>query len=288
MSEATIGVIGGSGLYEIPLEDISWKSVDTPFGVPSDQYLVGTLSGRRVAFLARHGRGHCLLPSEVNFRANVYGMKALGVERLLSASAVGSLQEDVHPLDVVLPDQFIDRTRHRADTFFGQGIAAHVGFAEPFCPQLRAHLMRAGGQVDATVHPDGTYVCMEGPQFSTKAESFLYRSWGAKVIGMTNVTEARLAREAEICYATMALVTDYDCWHEEEEHVSVEALLANLKANAATAARLLEATIASLPEARDCACGSALATAIITAPDRIPPEARERLGLLVGRYLQDK
>ena len=247
MSRTRIGIIGGSGLYEIPLENATWQRVETPFGEPSDEYRLGTLEGREVAFLARHGRGHQKLPHEVPFRANVYGMKSLGVERILSASAVGSLREEMPPLDVVLPDQFIDRTRHRVDTFFGDGIAAHVSLAEPFCPELRKHLAQAGTKVEATVHASGTYICMEGPQFSSKAESFLYRSWGADVIGMTNLTEARLAREAEICYATVALVTDYDCWHEEEEAVTVDAVIENLRRNAKTAEALLRGALQSLP-----------------------------------------
>jgi len=285
MADPKIGVIGGSGLYDIPLEDATWHEAETPFGPPSDRIRVGRLEGADVAFLARHGQGHRILPGEVPFRANIWALKALGVERILSASAVGSLREDLPPRDVVIPDQFIDRTRHRPDTFFGDGVAVHVSLADPFCPQLRGALLEAGEGVEATVHDGGTYICMEGPQFSTRAESHLYRSWGASVIGMTNLTEARLAREAEICYATIALVTDYDCWHEEEEDVSVETVVENLRRNARTAEGLVRGAVSSLPAARDCGCGSALGTAIITRPDAIPPEARERLALLLGSYL---
>jgi len=285
MADPKIGVIGGSGLYDIPLDEAVWHEPETPFGEPSDRIRVGLLEGVEVAFLARHGQGHRILPSEVPFRANVWAMKALGVERILSASAVGSLREDLPPRDVVIPDQFIDRTRHRPDTFFGDGVAVHVSLADPFCPQLRGALLEAGKGVEAAVHGGGTYVCMEGPQFSTRAESHLYRSWGASVIGMTNLTEARLAREAEICYATIALVTDYDCWHEEEEDVSVETVVENLRRNARTAEGLVRGAVSSLPAARDCGCGSALATALITRPEAIPAGTRERLALLLDPYL---
>ena len=288
MSEASaeIGIIGGSGLYALAAQSgLEEVEVDTPFGSPSGPYRLGEVAGRKVAFLSRHGAGHRYMPSELNYRANVWGMKALGVSRIVSASAVGSLKQEYAPRHFVIVDQFIDRTKDRPCTFFGDGLVAHVGFAEPLCPQLRSLAVKAAGQEEVTVHEGGTYVCMEGPQFSTKAESHLYRSWGADVIGMTNLTEAKLAREAEICYVTLAMVTDYDCWHEEEEHVSVEALLGHLKANAEAANRLAAALVASIPEERACGCGQALKTALITRPEAIPKAARERLGLLVDRYL---
>ena len=275
---ATMGVFGGSGLYDLAgLEGARTVSLDTPYGPPSDALFVGRIGGRSVAFLARHGRGHRLLPSEINYRANVWAMARLGVERIFSASAVGSLREGIAPRHVVLPDQFIDRTMGRAATFFGEGIAAHVSFADPICPEARGVLAGAAREAGATVHDGGTYVCMEGPAFSTRAESRLYRSWGADVIGMTNLTEAKLAREAQICYATLALVTDWDCWKEDEEAVSVEALLACLRANAALAANALREAVQSVPVPRSCGCGQALATAIVTAPDAIPAQARQRL-----------
>jgi len=277
-----VGVIGGSGLYEMPeISQVEERTVETPFGKPSDAYILGTLAGRRVAFLPRHGRGHRLLPSELNFRANIYGFKLLGVERLLSAGAVGSMRESIRPLDVVLPDQYIDRTRGRASTFFGDGVVAHVSFAEPICPQLRSLLAEAARKVRARMHDGGTYLCMEGPAFSTRAESLLYRSWGVDVIGMTSLQEAKLAREAEICYATIALVTDYDCWHASEEQVSVEQILANLRLNAETASGLLREAIGALPEERTCSCGTALRAAVITEPASIPEEARRRLAVLL-------
>jgi 5'-methylthioadenosine phosphorylase len=285
--DATIGLFGGSGLYALAgMTDLREVRVSTPFGAPSDAVVVGAIGDRRVAFLARHGRNHRLLPGEINYRANVYAMKALGVERILSASAVGSMKQAIHPRDVVLPDQFIDRTQRRNATFFGEGIAAHVGFADPVCPETRTTLLAAAIASGAAAHDGGTYVCMEGPAFSTRAESQLYRSWGVDVIGMTNLTEAKLAREAEICYATLALVTDYDCWHEEEADVSVAGVLENLRANAALAAATLRAAVLSLPQARSaCGCGDALAFAIITPSDTIAPEARTRLGVLLDKYL---
>ncbi len=285
---ASMGIIGGSGLYALAgLDDPREVSVATPFGSPSEPPIVGTIGGRRVAFLARHGRDHRLLPSEINYRANLYALKALGVERVFSASAVGSMREDVHPRDVVVPDQFIDRTSSRASTFFGDGVAAHVSFADPLCPELRSMLIAAAMREGASVHRDGTYLCMEGPAFSTRAESRLYRSWGVDVIGMTNLTEAKLAREAEICYATLALVTDYDCWHEEEEDVSVDALIANLKANAALAARALRRAVLATPTDRArCACGDALGSSILTPRADISPETRIRLGPILGRYVE--
>jgi 5'-methylthioadenosine phosphorylase len=284
---ATIGLIGGSGLYVLSgLSDAREVRLSTPFGDPSDAVFVGTVGDKSVAFLARHGRNHRLLPGEINYRANVYAMKLLGVTRILSASAVGSMKETIRPRDVVIPDQFVDRTLHRISTFFGEGIAAHVAFADPICPETRRILCEAALAAGATAHDRGTYVCMEGPAFSTRAESLLYRSWGVDVIGMTNLTEAKLAREAEICYATLALVTDYDCWHEEEAAVSVTGVLENLQANAALAAATLRAAVLALPEARArCGCGDALLHAIITPRDAISREARARLGVLLARYL---
>ena len=284
---AAIGLIGGSGLYALAgLEDAREVSVSTPFGAPSDAVFIGTVGDRRVAFLARHGRNHRILPGEINYRANVYAMKALGVERILSASAVGSMNEGIHPRDVVLPDQFIDRTQRRIATFFGEGVAAHVALADPVCRQTRNILLEAARAAGATAHDGGTYLCMEGPAFSTRAETRLYRSWGVDVIGMTNLTEAKLAREAEICYATLALVTDYDCWHEEEADVSVTGVLQNLRANAVLAAATLRGAVLALPKERAaCGCGDALCHAIITPRDAIAPDARARLGVLLDKYL---
>ena len=284
-----VGVIGGSGLYEMEgLSEVEEVRMGTPFGEPSDAFVLGTLEGERVAFLSRHGRGHRRMPSEVNYRANIYGMKLLGVERIVSASAVGSLREDIAPLDIVLPDQFVDVTRQRASTFFGEGLAAHVSLADPFCPELRAILSARGRELRLRVHEEGTYLCIEGPQFSTKAESRVYRGLGLSVIGMTNATEARLAREAEICYATIALVTDYDTWHEEEAPVTVEQILGRLRANAASARSLIRATAAALPRARSCECGEALRNAIITDPAAADAVATERLRPIVGRHLRDR
>ena len=287
MDNVTIGIIGGSGLYDMAdVTDRTEVTLTTPFGDPSGPYLLGTLRGKRVAFLARHGAGHRLLPSELNFRANIFGMKMLGVEYILSASAVGSLKEEYKPLDIVIPDQFIDRTKGRISTFFGRGLAAHVGFAHPFCKRL-SRLVSASGQAsEATVHVGGTYVCMEGPQFSTLAESKLYRSWGADIIGMTNLQEAKLAREAEICYSTIALVTDYDCWHPGHDHVTVEMVIANLMQNAKTAQHIIANAVEGLPYERTCECASALKYALITRPDAIPPQVRQDLAPLVGKYLQ--
>jgi 5'-methylthioadenosine phosphorylase len=283
----TKAIIAGSGFYELAgLENARELRLDTPFGSPSDRIVVGRLGNDEVAFLARHGPGHRLLPSEINHRANIFALKTLGVERLLSASAVGSLREQIRPRDIVVVDQFVDRAAHRQATFFGAGIAAHVAFADPVCPETRSVLQRAAKAVDARVHEGGTYACIEGPAFSTRAESHLYRSWGIDVIGMTNLHEAKLAREAEICYATLALVTDYDCWHDEADDVSVEGLLDNLRANRTIAARVLREALGLLPErGAGCGCGDALRDAIITAPDAIPPETRSRLRPLVGRYL---
>jgi len=286
MAEPRIGIIGGSGLYEMAgLTDVREERVETPFGLPSDAYVLGRLEGRPVAFLARHGRGHRLLPSELNFRANIYGFKSLGAEWILSASAVGSMREDVKPRDILIPDQFFDRTSARPSTFFGDGLVVHVAFADPTCRALGDLLERAAREEGAMVHRGGTYLCIEGPQFSTRAESRIYRTWGVDVIGMTNLQEAKLAREAEICYATMALVTDYDVWHETEEDVTVDAVIAVLLENAAMAKAILRRAVRAIPAARTCPCSRALRDAIITARDRIPPATRERLKLLVGKYL---
>jgi 5'-methylthioadenosine phosphorylase len=281
-----IGIIGGSGLYDMAeLHEREERQLTTPFGDPSGPYVVGTLRGRRVAFLARHGAGHRLMPSELNFRANIFGFKLLGVTQILSASAVGSLKEEYRPLDLVFPDQFLDRTNGRISTFFGRGLVAHVGFAHPLCERLRALAADCATEVGATVHRGGTYVCMEGPQFSTLAESRLYRSWGMDIIGMTNLQEAKLAREAEMCYATMALVTDYDCWHPEHDAVTVDLVIANLQQNAQTAQQVIAETVGRLSAARACGCGQALASALITRPDAIPDQTKRDLAPLVGKYL---
>ena len=281
-----IGVIGGSGLYDMAgLTAREELAVSTPFGDPSAPLVVGSLAGQRVAFLARHGAGHRLLPSELNFRANLFAMKTLGVEWILSASAVGSLQEQYRPLDIVIPDQFLDRTRGRVSTFFGRGLVAHITFAHPVCRKLTAIVSESARTTEARVHDGGTYVCMEGPQFSTLAESRLYRSWGMDIIGMTNLQEAKLAREAEICYATLALVTDYDCWHPDHDQVTVEMIVGNLIRNAETAQAVVEAVVERLPVDRTCECATALASAIITRPEAIPPATREQLAPLVSKYL---
>ena len=286
MAEQIVGIIGGSGMYEMDgLEILREEQVRTPFGDPSDRYVLGRLDGRPVAFLARHGRAHSLMPSELNFRANIYGFKLLGAEWILSASAVGSMREDVKPLDILIPDQFFDRTRGRIGTFFGNGLVAHVSLADPTCPVLGEVLYRAGTQAGARMHRGGTYLCMEGPQFSTRAESRIYRGWGVDVIGMTNLQEAKLAREAEICYATMALVTDYDVWHETEDDVSVESVVAVLRQNVRTARVILREAVRMIPPARTCACGHALRDAIITARERIPAEVKRDLAPIVGKYL---
>lgn len=286
MVEARIGVIGGTGLYRMEgLKDAEEVFPDTPFGKPSDAILTGTLDGVGVAFLPRHGKGHRFTPSEIPARANIYALKALGVQRIISVSAVGSLREDIHPLDMVVPDQIIDRTRGRVSTFFGDGIVAHVGFAEPFCSYMTDVLHRGAERMGARVHPKGTYVVMEGPQFSTKAESHMYRSWGADVIGMTALPEAKLAREAEICYSILACSTDYDCWHESETPVTVEMIVANLNKNAVLSQAILADVIPRMSGERSCPCGSALENTIVTASEVIPPEARERLALFVDKYL---
>lgn len=286
MQTAPIGIIGGSGLYDMAgVTDREEIAVQTPFGDPSAPLVVGTLGGRRVAFLARHGAGHRLLPSELNFCANVFAMKMLGVEFILSASAVGSLKQEYKPLDIVVPDQFIDRTKGRISTFFGRGLAAHVGFAHPFCQLLSHVAVEAGRAAGATVHTGGTYVCMEGPQFSTLAESRLYRSWGADVIGMTNLQEAKLAREAEICYTTLALVTDYDCWHPDHDSVTVDMVVATLLQNAKTAQRIIARAVEQLPFERSCECASALRFGIITRAEAIPEDVKRDLAPIVEKYL---
>ena len=289
MPEATIGVIGGSGLYKLPgLENVKEVAINTPFGKPSDALVIGELEGQRVAFLPRHGRGHRIMPTEIPFRANIYALKMLGVERILSASAVGSLKEEVRPLDVLLPDQFIDRTFARVSTFFGEGIVAHVAFADPVCSQVGDAAEASGREVAGlTLHRGGTYVCMEGPAFSTKAESHLYRSWGASVIGMTNLQEAKLAREAEMCYATIALVTDYDCWHESHESVTVEMVIDNLNKNAESARALIKGAISRLAgQDRTCGCANALRYAIISQPEEISDTAKQRLSEIIGKYME--
>ena len=284
--QAEIGIIGGSGLYAMEgLVDGREVRVRTPFGDPSDALVVGTLEGRRVAFLARHGRGHLFSPTEINYRANIYAMKSLGVERVLSVSAVGSLQEDLRPLDFLIPDQFFDRTKHRVSTFFGGGIVAHVGFDKPTCAQLSGVLGDACEEAGVRLHRGGTYVCIEGPQFSTLAEAHVHRQLRFEVIGMTNVTEAKLAREAELCYATVAMITDYDCWYPQHSSVTVAEIIANLNSNTRNAQNVLRAAIRRLPAGRECGCGRALAHAILTDRARIPAAARRRLALLVEKYL---
>ena len=286
MPQAEIGIIGGSGLYSMPgLTDMQEVKQQTPFGDPSDAYVLGSLEGRKVAFLARHGRGHRILPTELNFRANVYGFKQLGVERIVSISAVGSLKEEHKPLEFVIPEQFFDRTRHRVDTFFGNGIVAHIAFADPVCSQLSQVVESACKKAGVTGKRGGTYLNMEGPQFSTKAESNIYRSWGIDVIGMTNLQEAKLAREAEICYVTVAMVTDYDCWHPHHDSVTVDQVVAVLLKNADNAAKVVRETVAAMPAERSCKCGSALAHAILTDPDKIPAATRQKLSLILDKYL---
>jgi 5'-methylthioadenosine phosphorylase len=286
LAQAEIGIIGGSGLYSIPgFTNVREERVETPFGEPSDPLVLGELEGRAVAFLARHGRGHRILPSELNFRANIYAMKKLGVERILSVSAVGSLKEEHKPTDFVVPDQFIDRTFHRNATFFGDGIVGHVAFGDPVCATVAKTAAAACAAAGVAGKLGGTYICMEGPQFSTKAESRLYRSWGADVIGMTNLQEAKLAREAEICYATIAMVTDYDCWREGHDSVSVEQIVAVLHQNAENACKVVKTAVGALPKERNCACATAARYAVLTQPDAIPASTRERVKLLFGKYL---
>ena len=285
MTRPSIGIIGGSGLYHMPgFEAQQEVPVTTPWGGPSDAYVVGRLAGRDVAFLARHGRGHRISPSELNFRANIYGFKSLGVERIISLSAVGSLQEQHRPQDFVLPDQFFDRTRGRVSTFFGDGLVAHISFADPICPQLAGVVADACTSVGVNTKRGGTYLCMEGPAFSTKAESNVYRSWGMDVIGMTNLQEAKLAREAEICYVTVAMVTDYDCWHPHHDAVTVNDIIGNLVKNAQNACAVVAAAVAAMPTGRTCKCGSALAHAILTDKATVPATTRQKLGILVDKY----
>ena len=286
MAEALIGVIGGTGLYQIEgLTDAREAVIDTPFGAPSDAIVTGVLNGVGVAFLPRHGRGHRILPSEIPSRANIYALKSLGVERVISVSAVGSLRENIRPLDMVVPDQLIDRTSGRPSTFFGEGIAAHVGMAEPFCQELRDLLHRSASDMGAHAYPGGTLVTINGPQFSSKAESHMYRSWGADIIGMTALPEAKLAREAELCYSILACSTDYDCWHESSEPVTVEMVVENLMKNTALSKAILADVITRVRPAEGCACGSALENAIVTDRARIPQEAKDRLGILVSKYI---
>ena len=278
MQTAMIGIIGGSGLYHIEgLENIEEITIDTPFGKPSDVYIKGTLSGKEVAFLPRHGRGHTILPSELNFRANILGFKKLGVEYIISVSAVGSMKEEYKPTDILIPDQFFDHTKGRINTFFGNGLVAHIGLAEPTCLKLNDILFQAAKEVDCTIHKGGTYICIEGPQFSTKAESNIYRKWGVDVIGMTNIPEAKLAREAEICYSTLALVTDYDVWHETEENVSADAIIKIINQNVNTAKQIIKNALLKIPSQRSCSCASALEAALLTPKDKIPPKVKADL-----------
>jgi 5'-methylthioadenosine phosphorylase len=287
MAEATIAVIGGSGFYQMEgLTDVEEIAVSTPYGYPSDAIAVGTLAGRRVAFLPRHGLGHRLLPSELPQRANIYALKKLGVEHVISVSAVGSLREEIRPLDMVIPDQLIDRTRGRPSTFFGDGMVAHIGFSHPFCPVLSSLLANCAHDSGVTTHAGGTYVVMDGPAFSTRAESELYRTWGASLIGMTALPEAKLAREAEMCYAILACATDYDCWHETEEIVTADMILQNLLRNVETSKEIVRTAIGRLPSVRECPCKDALATALVTPFDLVPDAAKERLRPIAGRYMQ--
>ena len=285
---AQIGIIGGSGLYEMEgFEGAHEVAVETPFGAPSDRLVLGTLEGKRVAFLPRHARGHRILPGELNFRANIFAQKALGVERILSVSAVGSLKEKYAPLHMVVPDQFVDRTTQRPSTFFGRGLAAHVAFAHPFCGKLSAVMVAACAEAGATHHVGGTYICIEGPEFSTRAESELYRSWGMDIIGMTNLQEARLAREAEICYSTLAMVTDYDCWHPDHDAVTAEYVIGNLGRNAATAKAVLRAAVRRLDESpRDCECANALKFALVTPAELVPEAVKKELAPIIGKYMK--
>lgn len=285
-----IGIIGGSGFYNIDgIKDVKPVKVTTPFGAPSSEYVTGTLEGAEVVFLARHDKGHRILPSEINYRANIYGMKKLGVERIISVSACGSLKEELKPLDIVVPSQFVDRTNYgREMTFFGSGVVAHIQFADPVCPHLSKELYEAGIKAGASMHLGGTYINMEGPQFSTKAESYLYRSWGMDIIGMTNLAEAKLSREAEICYATLACITDYDCWHMDQstESVSVDMIIQNLLKNVDLSKRIVKLVLPKLVKKRDCVCASALKDSIITRPDAIPAKTKRDLGVIIGKYIK--
>jgi 5'-methylthioadenosine phosphorylase len=287
MPQAKIAVIGGSGLYDIEgLADVEEVDIKTPFGRPSDKIVVGKLEGVGVAFLPRHGRGHRLLPTEVPYRANIYALKSLGVERIIGINSVGSLKEEFQPNDLLIPDQLIDRTRQRANTFFGEGIVAHIPFGEPFCPSLSQLVYQSAKDAGATVHRGGTYVVMEGPAFSTRAESMLYRAWGADVIGMTALPEAKLAREAEICYAVIACVTDYDCWRRGHDAVTAEMIINRLRQNVDTARKIIRLAVGRVPKKRDCDCGTALSTALVTAPDVMPEAQKQKLDLLIGKYLK--
>lgn len=283
-----VGIIGGSGLYDIEgLEDKKWIQLNTPFGKPSDDFLLAKLQGRDIVFLSRHARGHLISPSAINYRANIFGMKSLGVERIISFSACGSLKEEYKPLDFIIPDQFVDRTNQaRIYTFFDEGIVVHISFAHPICKDLAETLYRAAKKVGVNVHLGGTYLNMEGPQFSTLAESNLYRSWGMDIIGMTNMTEARLAREAELCFVTVAAVTDYDCWHESKASVTVDMIIDNLKKNVQNSKRILEKVIPSISEERSCSCGEALKCSIITNPELIPKPIKEKLSIIIGKYIK--
>jgi len=287
MEKPLLGIIGGSGLYSMEegLELLEEITIETPFGPPSDSYILGRLNGLPVAFLARHGRGHRIIPSEINYRANIYGMKVLGVQWILSVSAVGSMQDEIKPGHMVIPHQFIDWTRRRVSTFFGEGLVAHVSMADPVCPILSKFLAQEALEAGATVHQGGTYICIEGPQFSSRAESFLYKNWGASVIGMTNMPEAKLAREAEICYATLAMATDYDCWHQEEEDVTVDMVIQTLMKNVKMAQRIIKGLASRLPVERSCSCATALEQALITQEDSIPEETYQKLKPLIGKYL---
>jgi 5'-methylthioadenosine phosphorylase len=281
-----IGIIGGSGLYNMEgLSNVSTVTLDTPFGHPSDEYVIGSLGDVRVAFLPRHGRGHRLTPSEVNYRANIYGFKQLGASHIISVTAVGSLREDLQPLDIVIPDQFFDRTRGRESTFFGDGLVAHIAFAQPICPELASLLYETAVATGVTTHKDGTLVCMEGPAFSTRAESNLYRQWGMDIIGMTSLQEAKLSREAELCYAALALVTDYDCWHEDESEVTVETVLQSLNKNITHAKKIIQTIVPKIAQKRDCLCATALENAIMTDLNAIPKKTCEKLGLIINKYL---
>ncbi len=287
MPKAKIGVIGGTGLYDVEgLTDISEVSIDTPFGKPSDTITLGRLEGVGVAFLPRHGKGHSILPTELPSRANIYALKSLGVEHIIAINSVGSFKEEVKPGDLLIPDQLIDRTRGRASTFFGEGIVAHIQFAEPFCPVLSKVLYQSAREAGASVHPKGTYVVMEGPAFSTRAESRLHRSWGADVIGMTALPEAKLAREAEICYAIIACATDYDSWHETRETVSIDAILNILRQNVEMSKKIIKLAVSRIPARRNCPCATALKTAIVTAPEAIPAEQKKKLNRLIGKYIK--
>jgi len=289
LGKIDIGVIGGSGLYTMEgLTNLRSVSVSTPFGKPSDEYIVGTLFGRKIAFLPRHGRGHRIMPTDINYRANIFGMKKLGVQRIISVSAVGSMKEEINPGDIVIPDQFYDHTKHRRSTFFGNGIVAHVGMANPVCAELCDIIAQAGTATGAVVHRGGTYLCMEGPQFSSQAESLLYRTWNVDVIGMTNATEAKLAREAEICYSTIALATDYDCWHHSEEPVTVESVLAVMKKNIETSKAMIREAVRVLPETRSCACGDSLKNTIMTPEKIVPAKTKRDLAPIIGKYLKIK